>query len=153
MKPSIQKASAAATIFMAAILGGAAFADESANKVANTDKLVTCVTEGVQESFRQAFRRVAEDPVKTGDEKAIIRDVIARQETSGISLACMSRISGIPEENMPSAENDKQFAVFYRQHFEDNAFGKALQAVGKIMPAVEAEGLAILKHRSGARPN
>lgn len=153
MKQSIHNVSSMAAIFMAALFGGAASASEPVNKATNTDKLVTCVTEGVQESFRQAFRREAEKPVKAGDEKAIVRDVIVRQEISSISLACMSRISGVPQESMPSVENDKQFAVFYHHHFEDNAFDKALQAVGRVMPAVRAEGLAILKRKGGMRPD
>ncbi|QQG35222.1 MAG: hypothetical protein HYS17_06540 [Micavibrio aeruginosavorus] len=150
----MRKAGSAAVVSLAALLAGVnASAQESApaDKAANTGKFVTCVTEGVRGAFRQAFHTESRKTIAPGKERAVIRNVIVRQETSGISASCMSRVSGIPLDKMPSVNDEQRFPIFYRTHFEEKAFDEVLQAVGKMMPSIEEEGLKILKRKAGQK--
>ena len=150
---SVHKIASLAVVSLAAFLGGgSALAQVPTDKVANGQKFVTCVTDGLQASYRQAFQKAAEGTVRAGDEAAIIDQVMLRHETTGISMSCISKVSGVPEKDMPSVNDEKKWAAFYLSHFEANAFDKVLQAVGKIIPAIEADGLEILKRKSDLRP-
>lgn len=152
--PSVHRiASIAAVSFAAFWGGGSALAQVPVDKAANSQQFATCVTESLQEAYRQEFQKAAQGPVRAGDEASIVNNVIIRLETQNISLSCMSKISGVARENMPSLKDERQFGAFFHRHFEANAFTRALEAVGKIMPAVEAEGLAILKRKSDPRPS
>jgi hypothetical protein len=145
-------ASIAAVSFAALLGGGGALARGQPDKAVNSQKFVKCVTDDLQESYRQAFQRASEGPVRAGDEAAMVNRVIVAHESTGISMACISKISGVPEKDMPSVNDERTWAAFYLSHFEANAFDKVLQAVGKVMPAIEAEGIAILKRKSDLHP-
>lgn len=152
--PSIQRIASVTAISLAAFLGGGnALAQGQPDKTANSRQFATCVTENLQQAYRQAFQKAAAGPVRAGDEAAIVSDVMMRLETQSISLSCISKISGVSESDMPSLKDEKKWAAFYLSHFEENAFSKVLQAVGKAIPDIEAEGLAILKRKSDLRPS
>lgn len=147
----VRKATSAVAVSLVTLMAGvnaSAQQAAAADKVANTGKFVACVTEGVRESFRQAFYRASQNAIKPGDEETVVRDVIVGHKSSVISLACMSRISGVRLAQMPSINDQQRFSAFYRAHFEEKAFDQALQAVGEIMPAIRAEGLKTLKDRA-----
>lgn len=145
-------ASIAAVSFAALLGGGGALAQGQPDKAVNSQKFAKCVTDDLQESYRQAFQRASEGPVRAGDEAAMVDRIIVAQETVSISMSCISKVSGVPQKDMPPVKDEKRWATFYLSHFEEDAFSKVLQAVGKIMPAVEAEGIAILKRKSDLRP-